>query len=63
MTIQMNLPDLDNLKKKYDENGYNCIQGFVDSDQMKFLNKEFERYVRDCVPNMEVSKVYYVLFD
>ena len=60
MKIEFNIPDLVDLKKTYDEDGYNHIPELFSSSDMDILNKEFERYIKDCVPKMKEQEVYYV---
>ena len=60
MKLELNIPDLGNLKKSYDEDGYNHIPELFSPADMDILNKEFNRYIKDCVPKMKDQEVYYV---
>ena len=60
MRLEFNIPDLDDLKKSYDEDGYNHIPELFSPADMDILNKEFNRYIKDCVPKMKDQEVYYV---
>ena len=60
MNFNTNIPDLNDLKKIYDENGYNHIPELFSKSDMELINKEFDRYIKDCVPKMKEGEVYYV---
>ena len=60
MNFNTNIPDLSDLKKIYDENGYNHIPELFSKSDMELINKEFDRYIKDCVPKMKEGEVYYV---
>ena len=60
MTLEMNIPNLAELKKSYDEDGYNHIPELFSITDMEIINKEFNRYIKDCVPKMKEQEVYYV---
>jgi phytanoyl-CoA hydroxylase len=60
MRLEFNIPNLGDLKKSYDEDGYNHIPELFSPADMDILNKEFNRYVKDCVPKMKDQEVYYV---
>ena len=44
MKIEFNIPDLVDLKKTYDEDGYNHIPELFSSSDMDILNKEFGNF-------------------
>ena len=46
MRLEFNITDLDDLKKSYDEDGYNHIPELFSPADMDILNKEFSRYVK-----------------
>ena len=56
MNFNTNIPDLSDLKKIYDENGYNHIPELFSKSDMELINKEFDRYIKDCVPKMKEGK-------
>ena len=60
MNFNSNIPDLGDLKNIYDENGYNHIPELFSKSDMELINKEFDRYIKDCVPKMKEGEVYYV---
>lgn len=60
MILEKNIPDLGDLKKSYDEDGYNHIPELFSKADMEVINKEFIRYIKDCIPNMKDQEVYYV---
>ena len=60
MRLEFNIPNLGDLKKSYDEDGYNHISELFSPADMDILNKEFNRYIKDCVPKMKDQEVYYV---
>ena len=60
MTLEMKIPNLNELKKSYDEDGYNHIPELFSKSDMEIINNEFNRYIRDCVPKMKEQEVYYV---
>lgn len=60
MNFNTNIPNLSDLKKIYNENGYNHIPELFSKSDMELINKEFDRYIKDCVPKMKEGEVYYV---
>ena len=60
MNFNTNIPELSDLKKIYDENGYNHIPELFSKSDMELINYEFDRYIKDCVPKMKEGEVYYV---
>ena len=60
MNFNTNTPELSDLKKIYDENGYNHIPELFSKSDMELINNEFDRYIKDCVPKMKEGEVYYV---
>ena len=60
MNLEFNIPNMVDLKKSYDEDGYNHIPELLSASDMDILNKEFNRYIKDCVPKMKEQEVYYV---
>ena len=53
MNLEFNIPNMIDLKKSYDEDGYNHIPELFSSADMEIINKEFNRYVKECVPKMK----------
>ena len=53
MRLEFKIPDLGDLKKSYDEDGYNHVPELFSPADMDILNKEFSRYIKDCVPKMK----------
>ena len=45
MSLEFNIPNMVDLKKSYDEDGYNHIPELFSASDMDILNKEFNRYV------------------
>ena len=60
MTLEMNIPDFAELKKSYDDDGYNHIPALFSKADIDIINQEFNRYIKDCVPKMKDQEVYYV---
>lgn len=52
-------PDLGNLKQDFDRDGYIAIRPLFDRAKMDEINREFDRYVAECVPNMKDTEVFY----
>ena len=47
MNFNTNTPELSDLKKIYDENGYNHIPELFSKSDMELINNEFDRYIKD----------------
>ena len=60
MMFKTNIHNLEDLKKSYDQDGYNHIPALFSKADMEVINKEFNRYIKDCVPKMKDQEVYYV---
>ena len=60
MMFETNINNLEYLKKSYDQDGYNHIPALFSKADMEVINKEFNRYIKDCVPKMKDQEVYYV---
>ena len=60
MRLELNIPDLGDLKKSYDEDGSNHISELFSPADMDILTKEFNRYIKDCVPKMKDQEVYFL---
>jgi phytanoyl-CoA hydroxylase len=60
MMFETNIHNLEDLKKSYDQDGYNHIPALFSKADMEVINKEFDRYIKDCVPKMKDQEVYYV---
>ena len=60
MMFETNIHNLEDLKKSYDQDGCNHIPALFSKADMEVINKEFNRYIKDCVPKMKDQEVYYV---
>ena len=60
MIFEKNIQDLVYLKESYDEDGYNHIPELFSKADMEIINKEFSRYIKECVPKMKEEEVYYI---
>ena len=60
MMFETNIHNLEDIKKSYDQDGYNHIPALFSKADMEVINKEFNRYIKDCVPRMKDQEVYYV---
>ena len=60
MSAAMSVPVVDaRLKQDFDRDGYIAIRPFFDAARMAEINRELDRYLRDCVPKMSETEVYY----
>ena len=50
---------LASLKNDFDRDGFIAIKPLFDADRIAEINREFDRYVRDCVPQMKDTEVFY----
>ncbi len=48
--FETNIHNLEDLKKSYDQDGYNHIPALFSKADMEVINKEFNRYIKYCVP-------------
>ena len=53
------LYDLQQLKTKFDLDGYVVIRGFLSPPELAGLNQELERYIAERVPTLPRGDVYY----
>lgn len=53
------IEDVQELKKKFDHDGYVVIRGFLSPAELAGLNHELERYITECVPKLQRTDVYY----
>jgi len=53
------MEDAQELKKKFDRDGYAVIRGFLSPAELAGLNHELERYITECVPTLQRTDVYY----
>jgi len=53
------MEDAQELKKKFDRDGYAVIRGFLPPAELARLNHELERYITECVPTLQRTDVYY----
>mgnify|MGYP003633109994 FL=1 len=51
--------DTPKLQSDFESNGYVAIRPLFSSAEMAALNTQIARYVRDIVPSMPASEVYY----
>lgn len=47
------------LKAEFDRDGYIAIRPLFDAARMAEINRELDRYLRDAVPRMKDTEVYY----
>lgn len=47
------------LKRDYDRDGFIAIRPLFDAARMAELNDALDRYIRDCVPKMKDTEVFY----
>lgn len=59
MNIQINIPSNTQLLNDFKRDGYVAAKPLFDTDQMAELNVEIARYIRDVVPKMPETQVYY----
>jgi len=53
------IEDVQEIKKKFDRDGYAVIRGFLSPAELAKLNHELERYITECVPSLQRTDVYY----
>jgi len=54
-TIELN----PQCKKLFDEDGFVVIRGFLDADEVAEMNSNIDRYIREVVPELEPTEVFY----
>jgi phytanoyl-CoA hydroxylase len=59
MVIQEIVERSDRLRSEFDGDGYLSLAGFFDCDEVAELCESKERFIRDVVPTMPQSEVYY----
>ena len=59
MVIQEIVERSDRLRHEFDRDGYVSIPGFFNSDEVAELYENKERFIRDVIPTMPQSEVYY----
>ncbi|MDF1862526.1 MAG: phytanoyl-CoA dioxygenase family protein [Verrucomicrobiales bacterium] len=59
MTASELLQTRDQLHTEFDQDGYVSIPGFFDPDEIEAIRENNERYIRDIVPKMPETEVYY----
>lgn len=60
MSLAMSAPsDASTLKQDFDRDGYIAIRPLFDAAKMAEINRELDRYLRDAVPKMKDTEVYY----
>jgi len=47
------------VARDFDRDGYCAVRPLFDADQMREINSELARYIRECVPAMPREEVYY----
>lgn len=52
-------PNLAGLKQDFDRDGYIAVRPLFDAARMAEINREFDRYVAECVPKMADTEVFY----
>ncbi|WP_449394683.1 hypothetical protein [Devosia riboflavina] len=58
MSVAMHDP-LTSLKSDFDRDGFIAIKPLFDAGKMAEINREFDRYVESCVPQMKDTEVFY----
>ena len=58
MSLAMQNPP-SSLKADFDRDGYIAIKPLFEAAKMAEINREFDRYVETCVPNMTDTEVFY----
>ncbi|MCB1122490.1 MAG: phytanoyl-CoA dioxygenase family protein [Verrucomicrobiae bacterium] len=46
-------------KQSFDEDGFVVIRGFLDAEEVKEMKANIDRYVRDIIPVLESTEVFY----
>lgn len=46
-------------RKSFDEDGFVVIRGFLDGEELAGMNTNIDRYIREIVPGLEPSEVFY----
>lgn len=60
MSLAMSAPSSKStLKQDFDRDGYIAIRPLFDATQMAEINRELDRYLKDVVPKMSPTEVYY----
>ena len=60
MSLAMSAPSTrSTLKHDFDRDGFIAIRPLFDAAQMAEINRELDRYLRDVVPKMSPTEVYY----
>ena len=60
MSLAMSAPSTrSTLKQDFDRDGFIAIRPLFDAAQMAEINRELDRYLRDVVPKMSPTEVYY----
>ncbi len=60
MSLAMSAPPRDaTLKAQFDRDGYIAVRPLFDAPRMVEINRELDRYLRDVVPRMKDTEVYY----
>jgi phytanoyl-CoA hydroxylase len=59
MTKDQLIKHTERLSHEFNLDGYVSIPGFFDCDEVATLNENKERFIRDVVPDMPESEVYY----
>jgi phytanoyl-CoA hydroxylase len=59
MSSAMSRPATGGYKEAFDADGYIAVRPLFDAAKMAEINRELDRYLRDCVPKMADTEVYY----
>jgi len=59
MTPNELLQSRSRLQEEFDRDGYVSIPGFFDTDEIETIRENKERFIRDVVPSMSETEVYY----
>ena len=60
MSVAMSAPSgASALKQDFDRDGYIAVRPLFNATKMAEINRELDRYLRDVVPKMKDTEVYY----
>ena len=51
--------NIESIKKKFEEDGYVFLPGFMSVEDIKLLNKKLEGFIENVVPSMPSTDVFY----
>lgn len=59
MSVVTAIPTAAALKQDFDRDGYVAIRPLFDTERIAELNRELDRFIAECVPNMPATDVFY----